>query len=41
MKGPRKRVVGTPDYLAPEVVREDVAKTTKAVDWWALGRGKW
>ena len=27
---------GTPDYLAPELLEEEV-KCTKAVDWWALG----
>lgn len=32
---PPKKVLGTPDYIAPEVIMgEDV---TRAVDWWAVG----
>lgn len=35
---PRVRVVGTPDYIAPEVIRgEAKEKYQFAIDWWALG----
>lgn len=29
--------VGTIDYMAPEIVKEDSTGHTKAVDWWSLG----
>jgi len=32
-----KRVLGTPDYLAPEVLKANEVMLTKALDWWALG----
>jgi serine/threonine-protein kinase greatwall len=32
---PQKKVLGTPDYIAPEVILgQDIANT---VDWWAVG----
>ena len=32
------RVVGTPDYIAPEVIRGEVQEKYQfAIDWWALG----
>lgn len=30
-----KKLLGTPDYIAPEVIKGEDA--TKAVDWWAVG----
>jgi len=33
--GKRNRVLGTPDYMAPEVLKEK--ENTKELDWWALG----
>jgi serine/threonine protein kinase len=32
----KRRIMGTPDYLAPEIVLEH-DEMTAAIDWWALG----
>lgn len=31
-----KRIVGTPDYMTPEIFLKGAA-TTKSLDWWSLG----
>lgn len=34
-KKEQKKVLGTPDYIAPEVIKGE--EVTNAVDWWAVG----
>ena len=35
MRGNAVRIVGTPDYIAPEVIRG--SPHDRMVDWWSLG----
>ena len=34
-KSKKKRIIGSPHYIAPEMITEN--KSTAAIDWWALG----
>ncbi len=36
MRKQRDKIIGTPDYIAPEVIRGD-EDHTPAVDWWSFG----
>ena len=38
-KFPKQRIVGTPDYIAPEVLekKEIKEKEMEAIDWWSVG----
>jgi len=31
-----QRVIGTPDYMAPEVIQE-ITNTSSSIDWWSVG----
>ena len=35
MKEKKMNIVGTPDYIAPEILRQEAQ--TPSLDWWALG----
>lgn len=36
-KGEHKKIVGTPDYMAPETIDETSMTKGTAMDWWAIG----
>ena len=35
-KGNHTKIVGTPDYIAPEIINQ-TSTSNKSIDWWSLG----
>lgn len=31
-----KKLIGTPDYIAPEII-EGISLTNPSIDWWSFG----
>lgn len=32
-----KNIIGTPDYIAPEIITSEAMSTSPTVDWWSVG----
>ena len=35
-KGNHQKIIGTPDYIAPEIINQ-TSVDNKSIDWWSLG----